>query len=152
YHPVSVRSRLAGHDCRGLVGEVTTEEGVAVGTLEGKVAVITGAGRGVGRGEALLFAREGARVVVNGGGAEWDGTGADERPASQVVDEIAALGGEAVAHHEDIADEAGAASLLALALDRWGKLDAVVNNAGILRDRMIFNMSTEEWDAVIRVH
>jgi NAD(P)-dependent dehydrogenase (short-subunit alcohol dehydrogenase family) len=123
-----------------------------MGTLEGKVAVITGAGRGIGRGEALLFAREGARVVVNDVGAAWDGTGADDRPASQVVDEIAAAGGESVAHHEDIADEGGAASLLALALETWGRLDAVVNNAGILRDRMIFNMSADEWDAVIRVH
>src|SRR5205814_2937934 len=123
-----------------------------VGTLDGKVAVITGAGRGIGRGEALLFAREGARVVVNDVGAAWDGTGADDRPASQVVEEIVAAGGEAVAHHEDIADEAGAASLPALALETWGRLDAVVNNAGILRDRMIFNMSADEWDAVIRVH
>jgi NAD(P)-dependent dehydrogenase (short-subunit alcohol dehydrogenase family) len=123
-----------------------------MGTLDGKVAVITGAGRGIGRGEALLFAREGARVVVNDVGAAWDGSGADERPASQVVEEIAAAGGEAVAHHDDIADEAGAASLLALALETWGRLDAVVNNAGILRDRMIFNMSADEWDAVIRVH
>jgi NAD(P)-dependent dehydrogenase (short-subunit alcohol dehydrogenase family) len=123
-----------------------------MGTLEGKVAVITGAGRGIGRGEALLFAREGARVVVNDVGAAWDGTGADDRPASQVVDEIAAAGGESVAHHEDIADEGGATSLLALALETWGRLDAVVNNAGILRDRMIFNMSADEWDAVIRVH
>jgi NAD(P)-dependent dehydrogenase (short-subunit alcohol dehydrogenase family) len=123
-----------------------------MGTLEGKVAVITGAGRGIGRGEALLFAREGARVVVNDVGAEWDGTGADDRPASQVAEEIGAAGGEAVAHHEDIADEGGAASLLSLALETWGRLDAVVNNAGILRDRMIFNMSADEWDAVIRVH
>ena len=123
-----------------------------MGMLDGKVAVITGAGRGIGRGEALLFAREGARVVVNDLGGEWDGSGADERAASQVVEEIAAAGGEAVAHFEDIADEAGAASLIALALDTWGRLDAVVNNAGILRDRMVFNMSVEEWDAVIRVH
>jgi NAD(P)-dependent dehydrogenase (short-subunit alcohol dehydrogenase family) len=123
-----------------------------MGTLDGKVAVITGAGRGIGRGEALLFAREGARVVVNDLGGEWDGTGGDPRPAAQVVEEIAASGGEAVAHFEDVSEEPGATSLLRLALDTWGQLDVVVNNAGILRDRMVFNMSVDEWDAVIKVH
>src|SRR6266540_1001710 len=123
-----------------------------MGMLEGKVAVITGAGRGIGRGEALLFAEEGARVVVNDLGGEWDGTGADPRAASQVVGEIAAAGGEAVAHFEDIGEPEGAASVVRLALDTWGRLDAVVNNAGLLRDRMVFNMSVEEWDAVIKVH
>jgi NAD(P)-dependent dehydrogenase (short-subunit alcohol dehydrogenase family) len=123
-----------------------------MGILEGKVAVISGAGRGIGRGEALLFAREGARFVVNDVGAEWDGSGADDRPASQVVEQIVAAGGEAVAHFDDVADEAGADSLVRTALDTWGRLDVVVNNAGILRDRMVFNMSAEEWDAVIRVH
>ena len=123
-----------------------------MGILDGKVAVISGAGRGIGRGEALLFAREGARVVVNDVGAEWDGTGADDRPATQVVEEVAAAGGEAVAHFADVADEDGAASLVQTALDTWGRLDITVNNAGILRDRMVFNMSVEEWDAVIRVH
>jgi NAD(P)-dependent dehydrogenase (short-subunit alcohol dehydrogenase family) len=123
-----------------------------VGLLDGKVALITGAGRGIGRGEALLFAREGARVVVNELGGEWDGTGADPRPASQVVEEIVSAGGEAVAHFDDVSEEPGAESLLALALDTWGRLDVVVNNAGILRDRMVFNMSVEEWDAVMKVH
>jgi NAD(P)-dependent dehydrogenase (short-subunit alcohol dehydrogenase family) len=123
-----------------------------MGMLEGKVAVITGAGRGIGRGEALLFAEQGARVVVNDVGGDWDGVGQDPRPASQVVEEIAAAGGEAVGHFEDISEESGAKSLIALALDTWGRLDVVVNNAGILRDRMIFNMSVEEWDAVIKVH
>jgi NAD(P)-dependent dehydrogenase (short-subunit alcohol dehydrogenase family) len=123
-----------------------------MGTLDGKVAVITGAGRGIGRGEALLFGREGARVVVNDAGVAWDGTGTDDRPAAQVAGEIQAAGGEAVAHHEDIAEEDGAASLLGLALESWGRLDVVVNNAGILRDRMVFNMAADEWDAVIRVH
>jgi NAD(P)-dependent dehydrogenase (short-subunit alcohol dehydrogenase family) len=120
--------------------------------LDGKVAVITGAGRGIGRGEALLFAEQGARVVVNDLGGEWDGSGQDSRPASQVVDEIIAGGGEAVAHFEDVSEESGARSLIAAALDTWDRLDAVVNNAGILRDRMVFNMSVEEWDAVIKVH
>ncbi len=123
-----------------------------MGMLDGKVAVITGAGRGIGRGEALLFAAEGARVVVNDLGGEWDGTGVDPRPAQQVADEIRSAGGEAVAHFEDVSEEAGAESLIRLALESWGRLDVVVNNAGILRDRMVFNMSVEEWDTVIKVH
>src|ERR687888_2085586 len=123
-----------------------------MGMLDTKVAVITGAGRGIGRGEALLFAREGAKVVVNDLGGEWDGSGADPRPASQVVEEIKGSGGEAVAHFEDVSEESGAASLIQAALDTWGRLDAVINNAGILRDRMVFNMSVDEWDAVMKVH
>jgi NAD(P)-dependent dehydrogenase (short-subunit alcohol dehydrogenase family) len=123
-----------------------------MGMLEGKVAVITGAGRGIGRGEALLFAEEGARVVVNDLGGEWDGSGADTRAASQVVDEIAAAGGQAVAHFQDISEEAGAASLIQTAVDSFGRLDAVVNNAGIIRDKMVFNMTVEDWDAVMKVH
>jgi NAD(P)-dependent dehydrogenase (short-subunit alcohol dehydrogenase family) len=123
-----------------------------MGMLDDKVAVITGAGRGIGRGEALLFAAEGARVVVNDLGGEWDGTGADQRAASGVVEEIRAAGGEAVPHFEDISEPEGAASLIRTALDTWSRLDVVVNNAGILRDRMVFNMAVEEWDAVIKVH
>lgn len=123
-----------------------------MGILDGKVAVITGAGRGIGRGEALLFAEEGAVVVVNDLGGEWDGTGADPRAASQVVEEIRVAGGEAEPHFDDISQPAGADSLIRLALDTWGHVDAVVNNAGILRDRMVFNMSVEEWDAVMKVH
>lgn len=123
-----------------------------MGMLEGKVIAVTGAGRGIGRGEALLLAAEGARVVVNDLGGEWDGTGSDPRLASQVVEEITASGGEAAAHFEDISEAEGAASLLRKALDEWGQIDALVNNAGILRDRMVFNMAPEEWDAVIKVH
>lgn len=123
-----------------------------MGMLDGKVAVVTGAGRGIGRGEALLLAAEGARVVVNDVGGEWDGTGQDPRPASEVAEEIGAALGEAVAHHQDISEPEGASSLISLALDTWGRLDCVVSNAGILRDRMIFNMTPEEWDAVIKVH
>lgn len=123
-----------------------------MGMLEGKVAAVTGAGRGIGRGEALLLAAEGAKVVVNDLGGEWDGTGRDDRPASEVAEEIAAAGGAAVAHYEDISEPEGAASLIRLALDTWGRLDALVSNAGILRDRMVFNMAAEEWDAVIKVH
>ena len=120
--------------------------------LDGKVVVVTGAGRGIGRGEALLLAAEGARVVVNDVGGEWDGTGQDPRPASQVVEEIESAGGQAVGHFEDISEPDGATSALELALKTWGRIDALVNNAGILRDRMTFNMSAEEWDAVIKVH
>jgi NAD(P)-dependent dehydrogenase (short-subunit alcohol dehydrogenase family) len=123
-----------------------------MGMLDGKVAVVTGAGRGIGREEALLLAAEGARVVVNDIGGEWDGTGRDPRPASEVAEEIRASGGEAEPHHEDISEPSGAASALGLAVERWGRLDCLVNNAGILRDRMIFNMSVEEWDAVVKVH
>jgi NAD(P)-dependent dehydrogenase (short-subunit alcohol dehydrogenase family) len=123
-----------------------------MGALDGKVAIVTGAGRGIGRGEALLLAAEGARVVVNDVGGEWDGTGADTRPAQQVVDEIAGAGGEALANYDDIASWAGAENLIRQAVDAWGGLDVLVNNAGILRDKMIFNMSEEDWDAVVRVH
>jgi NAD(P)-dependent dehydrogenase (short-subunit alcohol dehydrogenase family) len=123
-----------------------------MGALDGKVAIVTGAGRGIGRGEALLLAREGARVVVNDLGGEWDGTGRDTRPAQLVVDEITAAGGEAVANYDDVADYAAAERMVRQAIDTFGSLDILVNNAGILRDRMIFNMSEEEWDAVIRVH
>jgi NAD(P)-dependent dehydrogenase (short-subunit alcohol dehydrogenase family) len=120
--------------------------------LEGKVAIITGAGRGIGQGEALLLAQHGAKVVVNDLGGHFDGTGADTRPAQLVVDEIKAAGGEAVANHESVADFKGAKRILECALDSFGKLNILVNNAGILRDRMIFNMTEEEWDAVIGVH
>jgi NAD(P)-dependent dehydrogenase (short-subunit alcohol dehydrogenase family) len=123
-----------------------------VGALDGKVAIVTGAGRGVGRGEALALAAEGARVVVNDLGGEWDGTGADSRPAQQVADEIKANGGEAVANYDSVSTWQGAQNLVNQAIDTFGDLDILVNNAGILRDRTVFNMSEEEWDAVIDVH
>jgi NAD(P)-dependent dehydrogenase (short-subunit alcohol dehydrogenase family) len=123
-----------------------------MGMLDGKVVVVTGAGRGIGRGEALLLAAEGASVVVNDVGGDWDGTGQDPRPASEVAAEIEAAGGRAVAHHQDISEPDGARGAIGLGLDTWGRLDGVVNNAGILRDRMIFNMSVEDWDAVMKVH
>jgi NAD(P)-dependent dehydrogenase (short-subunit alcohol dehydrogenase family) len=123
-----------------------------MGALEGRVAIITGAGRGIGREHALLFAREGAHVVVNDLGGSPDGTGADASPAEEVVAEIQAIGGEAVANHDDVADAAGAGRLVQQAIDAFGALHVLVNNAGILRDRMVFSMTDDEWDAVIRVH
>jgi NAD(P)-dependent dehydrogenase (short-subunit alcohol dehydrogenase family) len=123
-----------------------------VNTLEGRVAVITGAGRGIGREHALLFAKEGAKVVVNDLGGNTDGTGADRTPAQQVVDEIVEAGGEAVANYDDVADWEGAHRLVNQAVETFGDLHVLVNNAGILRDRMLINMSEDEWDAVIRVH
>src|ERR1051325_7657630 len=123
-----------------------------MGTLDGRVAIVTGAGRGIGRGEALLFAQEGAKVVVNDLGGEWDGTSADQRAAAQTAQEITDQGGEATPHFDDISEEQGADSLIQQALDTYGRLDAVVNNAGILRDKMIFNMETADWDAVVKVH
>jgi NAD(P)-dependent dehydrogenase (short-subunit alcohol dehydrogenase family) len=125
---------------------------VRMGALDGRVAVITGAGRGIGREHALLFAREGASVVVNDVGGDWHGLGADAAPAQQVAHEIQASGGDAVANSEDIADFEGAGRLIESAIERYGRLDVLVNNAGILRDRFLVNMSPDEWDGVIRVH
>ena len=123
-----------------------------MGILEGRVAAITGAGRGIGREHALLFASEGAKVVVNDLGGAGDGTGADTSAAQAVVDEIVAAGGEAVAHTEDISTWGGAESLIGTAVSEFGRLDVLVNNAGILRDAFIAGMSEEQWDAVIQVH
>jgi NAD(P)-dependent dehydrogenase (short-subunit alcohol dehydrogenase family) len=123
------------------------------GLLEGKVAIITGSGRGIGREEALLMAKQGAKVVVNDLGAHFDGTGsADDSPAQQVVNEIKKMGGEAVTNGESVSDFKGAKRIVECALDNFGKLNIVINNAGILRDRMIFNMGEEDWDSVIGVH
>ena len=123
-----------------------------MGALEGRVAIITGAGRGLGREHALLFAAEGAKVVVNDRGGANDGSGSDVTPAQQVVDDIAAKGGEAIANYDDVADWEGAQRLINTAIETFGDLDILVNNAGILRDRVLVNMSEAEWDDVVRVH
>ncbi|MDF0532324.1 SDR family oxidoreductase [Tsukamurella sp. 8F] len=123
-----------------------------MGSLDGRVAIITGAGRGIGREHALLFASEGAAVVVNDLGGANDGSGSDAGPAQSVVDEIVAAGGRAVANTDSVADWAGAQSLVQQAVDEFGRLDVLVNNAGILRDAFIAGMEESQWDAVLAVH
>jgi NAD(P)-dependent dehydrogenase (short-subunit alcohol dehydrogenase family) len=119
---------------------------------EGRVAIVTGAARGVGREHALGLARHGARVVVNDLGGAVDGTGTDKSPAQQVVEEIKAMGGEAVVNGDDVSSWNGAKNMIDQAVETFGTLDVVVNNAGILRDRMLVNMTEDEWDSVIQVH
>jgi NAD(P)-dependent dehydrogenase (short-subunit alcohol dehydrogenase family) len=123
-----------------------------MGALDGRVAIITGAGRGLGREHALLFAAEGAKVVVNDLGGAADGTGGDRTPAEEVVQEIEAMGGEAIANGDNVADWEGGQRLVNSAIERFGDLDILVNNAGILRDRVLVNMTESEWDAVVAVH
>jgi NAD(P)-dependent dehydrogenase (short-subunit alcohol dehydrogenase family) len=122
------------------------------GICDGRVVVVTGAGRGLGRAHALAFAAEGARLVVNDLGVGLDGTPGPDSPAFLVAEEIRAAGGEAVPHGGDIATPDGAASLVQAALDTYGRLDTLVNNAGFLRDRMLVNLDEDDWDAVMRVH
>jgi NAD(P)-dependent dehydrogenase (short-subunit alcohol dehydrogenase family) len=123
-----------------------------MGLLEGKVAIVTGAGHGIGRGEALELAAEGAKVVVNDLGGSVSGEGADKRPAETVADIIKQRGGEATPNYDDVADWNGAKNLVEQAVETYGGLDILVNNAGILRDKMIFSMSEDDFDAVVRVH
>ena len=122
------------------------------GIAEGRVVIVTGAARGIGRGHALEFAKQGAKVVVNDLGAEVDGSGSSTGPAGEVVDQIRADGGEAIANGDDVSDFEGAKRLIDSAVETFGDLHVLVNNAGILRDRMLVNMTAEEWDDVIRVH
>lgn len=122
------------------------------GLVEGKVAVVTGAGRGIGREHALLLARHGASIVVNDLGADMAGSGTDAGPANSVVDEIEAMGGAAIVNGADVSDFAAAGEMIEQAIDTFGRLDILINNAGILRDRMLFNMSESDWDQVIGVH
>jgi NAD(P)-dependent dehydrogenase (short-subunit alcohol dehydrogenase family) len=123
-----------------------------MGELEGRVAIVTGAGRGIGREHALLYAAEGAKVVVNDLGGAADGTGGDTTPAQDVVAEIKAMGGEAVVNGDNVADWEGAQRLINQAVETFGDLHVLVNNAGILRDRVLVNMTEQEWDAVVEVH
>jgi NAD(P)-dependent dehydrogenase (short-subunit alcohol dehydrogenase family) len=123
-----------------------------MGMLDGKVAIVTGAGRGIGREEALLLASQGAKVIVNDVGASLQGEGGDKHPAQEVVDTIVAAGGEAAVNGDDIATWAGGKNVIDQAVDTFGSMDILVNNAGILRDKMSFNMEESDWDDVIRVH
>jgi NAD(P)-dependent dehydrogenase (short-subunit alcohol dehydrogenase family) len=122
------------------------------GICEGRVVIVTGAGRGIGRAHALEFARQGARVVVNDLGVGGDGKPGSESPGEQVAAEIRAAGGQAVVNGDDVADWEGAKRLVQQAIDTWGRLDVLVNNAGFVRDRMIITTGEDEWDSVIRVH
>jgi NAD(P)-dependent dehydrogenase (short-subunit alcohol dehydrogenase family) len=123
-----------------------------MGLLDGKVAIVTGAGRGIGREHSLALAQEGAVVLVNDLGGSAAGEGSDQTPAQQVADEISSAGGQAAANYDNVADFQGAENMVKQAVETFGKLDILVNNAGILRDRMLVNLSEDEWDAVINVH
>lgn len=123
-----------------------------MGHLEGKTVIVTGAGRGIGREHALLFASEGASVVVNDLGGAEDGSGAEAGPAEQVAREIRDSGGQAVSNTDDVADAAGAQNIVQSAVDNFGRLDGLVNNAGVLRDRVLVNLGDDDWDIVVRVN
>jgi NAD(P)-dependent dehydrogenase (short-subunit alcohol dehydrogenase family) len=151
--PVPPRRQRARPDFRPLINDsyVSTQEDT-MGMLDGKVAIVTGAGRGIGREEALLLASEGAKVIVNDVGASLQGEGGDKHPAEEVVDLIKAGGSDAAVNASDVSSWEGAKALVDQAVDTFGQLDILVNNAGILRDKMSFNMEESDWDDVIRVH
>jgi NAD(P)-dependent dehydrogenase (short-subunit alcohol dehydrogenase family) len=136
------------------IGHIVESGGKAMAKIDfsGRVAIVTGAGGGLGRTYALELAKRGAKVVVNDFGGARDGTGGGTSMADAVVAEIKAMGGDAVGHYQDISSTEGANSLIKAGLDKWGKFDALINNAGILRDKMSFNMTDDEWDLVIKVH
>src|SRR3712207_603968 len=123
-----------------------------MGMLDGKVAIVTGAGNGVGRGEAIMLADHGAKVVVNDLGGSVSGEGADKRAADEVVEVIKKRGGEAVANYDSVADFEGARNIIGTALDSFRGLDVLVNNAGVVRDRMVFSMTPDDFDVVVKVH
>ena len=150
---VTSDGRGRARTCRSAVAALGTVPAMAAPRLcEGRICIVTGGARGIGRQHALMLAEHGAKVVVNDFGGARDGTGGDPGPANEVVAEITAAGGEAVANSADVSDFAAAGALVQQAIDTYGGLDVVVSNAGILRDRMLFSMTEEEWDAVIRVH
>ena len=120
--------------------------------LKDKVAIVTGAGRGIGKGESLALASEGAKIVVNDLGGGPDGSGGEASPADEVVEEIKKMGGEAVANYDSVATWEGGENIIKSAVDAFGKLDILVNNAGILRDAMVFNITEEQWDIIMKVH
>jgi len=148
YRPHRARAPVRGHGDAGVAGLVFG----GMGTLDGRVVIITGAGRGIGREHALFMASEGAKVVVNDLGGNIDGSGSDVGPAQEVVDEIRAMGGEAIANTDSVTSWEGGQRMVNAAVEAFGDLHVLVNNAGILRDRVLVNMTEEEWDAVISVH
>ncbi len=142
----------SGRTVRGSARAVLKGRAMHSGLLEGRVAVITGAGRGIGRSVALAFAREGARVVVNDLGCAVDGSGADPAVAQAVVDEIRAAGGQATASHDTVTTQEGAEAIVKAAIDAFGGVDILVNNAGVSSDRSLLNMTSEQWNAVVEAH
>src|SRR4051794_5960691 len=150
--PASQEGVAEGDQLRPLRAHRRRRRAALMARLTGKVAIVTGAARGIGRGHAQLLAEQGASVVVNDLGGEWDGSGADQRPAQLVVDEITSAGGRAVANYDDVSDWEGGQRMINQAIETFGGLDILICNAGILRDRMTFNMTEEEWDSVIKVH